>query len=267
MRVDLHNHTYLCKHAVGSMEEYIQKAIEEKIDIFGFSDHNPMDFDKKHRMENEQNIEYIAMFNTLQEKYKNEIKLLFAYEFDFLDTKMNKKLLNCDVDYLIGSVHFIKDIGVGDPTMIRAYEKHDPQFKNKDANSLWEDYFTQIKKMAQSGYFNIVGHMDLVKVLTNDKPGKDIRLIAKDALVAIKKANMSIEINASGLRKRVKEVYPSKLLLQEAFSLGIPITFGSDSHAPIHVGYQKKYCEDLAKSVGYSQCVYYVKKQMISTEF
>ena len=51
MRVDLHNHTYLCKHAVGSMEEYIQKAIEQKIDIFGFSCHNPMEFDKQLRMD------------------------------------------------------------------------------------------------------------------------------------------------------------------------------------------------------------------------
>ncbi|MDE6959160.1 MAG: PHP domain-containing protein, partial [Helicobacter apodemus] len=42
MKVDLHNHTPFCNHATGSMEEYIQKAIEEKIDIFGFSCHNPM---------------------------------------------------------------------------------------------------------------------------------------------------------------------------------------------------------------------------------
>ena len=33
MRVYLHNHTSLCKHASGTMEEYIQKAIKEKIDI------------------------------------------------------------------------------------------------------------------------------------------------------------------------------------------------------------------------------------------
>ncbi|MDE5602362.1 MAG: PHP domain-containing protein, partial [Helicobacter sp.] len=50
MKVDLHNHTSFCNHATGSMEEYIQKAIEEKIDIFGFSCHNPMRFDEKYRM-------------------------------------------------------------------------------------------------------------------------------------------------------------------------------------------------------------------------
>ncbi len=38
MIVDLHNHTILCNHAEGSIEAYVLKAIEEKIDIFGFSD-------------------------------------------------------------------------------------------------------------------------------------------------------------------------------------------------------------------------------------
>lgn len=44
MRIDLHNHTYLCNHAQGSMEEYILKAIELKIDAFkGSGDANATD--------------------------------------------------------------------------------------------------------------------------------------------------------------------------------------------------------------------------------
>ena len=50
MIIDLHNHTILCNHAEGSMEEYIQAAIAKKIDVFGFSDHAPMNFDEAYRM-------------------------------------------------------------------------------------------------------------------------------------------------------------------------------------------------------------------------
>jgi len=50
MLVDLHNHTPLCNHAQGSMDEYIQAAIAKKIRYFGFSDHAPMNFDPKYRM-------------------------------------------------------------------------------------------------------------------------------------------------------------------------------------------------------------------------
>ena len=70
-RVDLHNHTTLCNHADGSMEEYIKKAIELKIDIFGFSEHAPMDFDPKYRMKIEEKDFYEKKVKTLQEKYKN----------------------------------------------------------------------------------------------------------------------------------------------------------------------------------------------------
>ena len=50
LRIDLHNHTYLCNHASGTMEEYVQEAINKGIDIFGFSCHAPMNFDIKYRM-------------------------------------------------------------------------------------------------------------------------------------------------------------------------------------------------------------------------
>ena len=54
MRIDFHNHTFLCNHAKGSMEEYIKKAIENKTKIFGFSDHEPMDFDPRYLMKKEE---------------------------------------------------------------------------------------------------------------------------------------------------------------------------------------------------------------------
>jgi len=267
MRVDLHNHTYLCKHATGIMEDYVQRAIDEKIDVFGFSDHNPMYLDKRHRMEDKYKNDYIDMFNDVKKTFQKDIKLLFAYEFDYLDYGMNTDLLKEKMDYVIGSVHFIKDYMVDDPKMIEAYAKRSLLFKNKDADLLWQDYFEQIKKMAQSGHFNIVGHIDLVKLLTVEQPKKDIRIIVKDALKAIKKSGMSVEINAAGLRKSQKETYPSKKLLEEIYSYDIPITFGSDGHAVDQIGYKKDYCESLAKEVGFTSCVYYEDKQEIITKF
>ena len=77
MRVDLHNHTHLCNHANGTMEEYILQAINEGIDIYGFSDHAPMDFDPKYRMSFEQKQSYETDVLALKDKYKNKIKILF----------------------------------------------------------------------------------------------------------------------------------------------------------------------------------------------
>jgi len=253
MHIDLHNHTPLCNHATGTPREYILKAIEEDIDIYGFSDHAPMDFDQQYRMGFAQMQSYEEEILTLKEEFKDRIDIRLAYEVDFLPDHIDSRVLNAHVDYLIGSVHFINKWGFDNPEFIGEY-------KNRDIDKLWKDYFEAIEAMAKSGSYNIVGHIDLLK-LFNYKPKKDIRLIAKDALTAIKKANMAVEINTAGLRKPVKELYPSKELLQECYNLAIPITFGSDAHKIGDVGFGYSEAQALAKSVGYIQCVSFKNRE------
>jgi histidinol-phosphatase (PHP family) len=98
-------------------------------------------------------------------------------------------------------------------------------------------------------------------------PQKNITDIAKNALLAIKEADMTLELNVAGYRKPIKEAYPSKELLNEAFKLNIPITFGSDAHKPEQVGLFEDEIISLAKSVGYTQCVYYKDRKKIFIDF
>jgi len=116
--------------------------------------------------------------------------------------------------------------------------------------------------MAKTGYFNIVGHLDLIKVF-NYIPKKDIRLIAYNALKAIKKSKMAIELNSAGLRKPAKEIYPSKKLLQIAYELDIPITFSSDAHKIEDIGFGYKEVTEVAKEIGYTKAVTFEEKQQI----
>jgi len=253
MRIDLHNHTPLCNHATGTPREYVLKAISEGIDIFGFSDHNPMDFDKKYRMSFEQMAQYEQEILNLKEEFKEEIDIRLAYEVDFLPEYMDNRVLNANVDYLIGSVHFIDKWGFDNPEFIGEY-------KNRDLDKLWQDYFDAIEAMAKSGYFNIVGHIDLIKVF-NFKPKKEIKIIAKEAIKAIKKSGMAVEINTAGFRKPVKEAYPSREILEMCYENSIPITFGSDAHKIEQIGFAYAQAVDLAKDVGYSSCVSYISKE------
>ncbi|MRI59395.1 MAG: histidinol phosphate phosphatase, partial [Epsilonproteobacteria bacterium] len=111
MRVDLHNHTKLCNHATGEIDDYIQKAIEQGIDIYGFSDHAPMKFDPKYRMSLNQADEYERSVKAAKERYKDSIEILTGYEVDFLPNYLEDRILDADVDYLIGSVHFLPQNG------------------------------------------------------------------------------------------------------------------------------------------------------------
>ena len=246
-RIDLHNHTTRCNHAEGTVDEYIQKAIELGIDIYGFSEHAPMDFDPDYRLAFEEMNAYKDDVLQAKEKYKDEINILLGYEVDWLPGHMDDRVLYADVDYLIGSVHFIDKWSFDNPEFIGGW-------KNKDIDEIWKAYFEATEAMAKSGKFDIVGHLDLIKVFKY-MPKQDTRILAKSALQAIKKSNMVLELNAAGLRKPIGEIYPSRSLLEVAYELDIPITFSSDAHAVDQVGFSYDLVTSLAKDVGYTKAV------------
>ena len=246
-RVDLHNHTTRCNHAKGTIDQYIQKAIALGIDVYGFSEHAPMDFDKHYRLPFDEIQAYTQDILNAKEKYKQDIDILLGYEVDWLPNHMSDTILHAKVDYLIGSVHFIDKWSFDNPEFIGGW-------KTKDIDEIWKAYFEATTAMASSGKFDIVGHLDLIKVFKY-LPKQDIRLLAQKTLKAIKKSNMVLELNSAGLRKPIAEIYPSKTLLEEAYSLNIPITFSSDAHAVEHIGFSYDKVTALAKEVGYTQAV------------
>ncbi len=259
MIVDLHNHTAMCNHADGTIDEYIFQAIKSGTKVFGFSEHAPMDFDTKYRLSFEQMKQYESNILDAKLKYKNDIEILLGYEVDYLPNYMDERVLNAKVDYLIGSVHFIDKWGFDNPEFIGKY-------KDKNIDEIWQKYFDTINEMAQTGLFDIVGHFDLIKVF-KFMPKKNISELAKDALSAIKKADMVLEINMGGYRKPIKEAYPSLELLKLAYMLEIPITFSSDAHAKNQVSLYAKEIVDIAKKVGYTQCAIFRKRKRFMIKF
>ena len=246
-RIDLHNHTTRCNHAEGTIDEYIQRAIALGIDIYGFSEHAPMDFDENYRLPFCDMDAYVSDILIAKEKYKNDIEILLGYEVDWLPGHMDERVLKANVDYLIGSVHFIDKWSFDNPEFIGGWE-------TKDIDEIWKAYFEATEAMAKSGKFDIVGHLDLIKVFKY-LPKQDVRLLAKNVLKAVKASNMVLELNTAGLRKPIGEIYPSPLLLETAYEMNIPITFSSDAHAVDQVGYAYDKVISLAKGVGYTKAV------------
>ena len=250
--IDIHNHTPLCNHAKGTPEEFIKQAIKKGIKIYGFADHAPMEFDYEYRMNFEDMEKYEKEIKNLKEKYKDKIEILIGYEVDFTPL-VDKRVLKRDVDYLIGSVHFLDNWGFDNPEFIKEWER-------RDVDDVYKEYFSKIEKMANSRLFNIVGHIDLVKVFGH-KPKNSIKDLAKNAIKAIKKADMAVEINTAGLRKPVKEAYPSDELLEMILNEGIDITLSSDAHSPEQVGYMLKETIEKLKNIGVNEAVYFKNRE------
>lgn len=257
MNIDLHNHTKRCNHAIGECEEYIHKAIQNKIDIFGFADHAPMEFDKKYRMEVSEIDSYLSEINSLKHKYKNIIDIRVGFEVDFIYNKeylIEQSVINSNVDFLIGSVHFLNNWGFDNEEFLNNYDV-------VNINDAWIEYLESISSMAQSNLFDIVGHFDLLKIF-NNKPSPDLNKYINKTLESIKYSGMAVEINTSGARKMVNEIYPSDDILKLICKMGIPITFGSDAHSPSQVGYMQEEARDKAKSIGFKNAVSFNKREM-----
>ena len=169
---------------------------------------------------------------------------------------MDDRVLDAEVDYLIGSVHFIDEWGFDNPEFIGRYQ-------HEDIDVIWQRYFDQVETMASSNLFDIVGHFDLIKVF-KFMPKSDIVSLASGALDAVAEAGMTMEINVAGYRKPVAEAYPSPALLKAARKRGIPVTFGSDAHTPGQIGLFRNEAEALAREAGYTECAYFRGRKRFS---
>jgi histidinol-phosphatase (PHP family) len=77
----------------------------------------------------------------------------------------------------------------------------------------------------------------------------------------VAESDVAIELHTAGLRKDCREIYPARNILEMAFQKGVPITFGSDAHAPGEVGMNLEDAVELARSVGYTETVRFKQRQ------
>src|SRR5258706_2333311 len=259
---DYHMHTPLCRHATGEPVDYARRALEVGLTEIGFSDHSPMrrdDFDNW-RMRNDQLDEYVEKVRRAQKDFP-QLTIRLALEVDYLpgyEDWIRELAARHPWDYFIGSVHYVSDDwAVDNPQKLS-------EWKNRDAFEVWSVYFERLTMAAETGFFEIIGHADLPKKFGH-RPTRDCTPLYEKFLTAAKKHNCAIELNTAGLRKECKEIYPSREILQLAFQKGVPITFGSDAHAPGEVGMNFTEAVQLAREVGYKGCWQLVqrKKQLM----
>lgn len=261
-RYDYHMHTALCGHAVGSLREYVQQAINIGLKEIGFSDHAPMVHERVHwvTMDMRQLPLYHRLIDEVKEEFSGKIVIKYALEADFIEGYENKTKEIIDsypYDYIIGSVHYVNGWAIDDPLTLE-------RWKTADINQVWRDYFHLLRQSAKSGLFHIIGHSDLPKKFGH-RPTVDMTAEVKKTAEVFKESGVAVEINTAGLRKPIAEMYPSLEYLKIYNQAGVPLTFGSDSHRPEDVGKNFKEAIELAKAAGYREYVSFAKGKIADT--
>ena len=255
---DYHMHTPLCRHAVGEPVDYARQALAAGLTEIGFSDHSPMprdDFDDW-RMLDRQLDEYVAKVRLAQEEFP-QLAIRLALEVDYLpghEVWIRRLAARHPWDYFIGSVHYVSDSwDIDNPAKLS-------EWKKRDAFEVWQAYFDRLTMAAESKLFEIIGHADLPKKF-GIRPARDCAPLYEKFLNAAARSGCAIELNTAGLRKDCREIYPARGLLELAFNKHVPITFGSDAHAPEEAGMNFSEAVALARSVGYTETSRFKSRQ------
>lgn len=165
---------------------------------------------------------------------RGETDLKLGIEADFIagrEDRMANLLEEHDWDFVVGSVHFLRDEAVD-------HAGYDI-WRNRDPDTIWTRYFETLGEAARSGLFDILAHPDLVKVWGDGRPQPDAdpRSYYDLAMDGISESRIAIEVSTAGLRKPVREIYPAPAFLEMCLEAGCPVALSSDAHVPGEVGY------------------------------
>jgi len=261
---DYHMHTPLCRHAVGEPVDYARRALEVGLTEIGFSDHSPMrrdDFDNW-RMKFSELDEYVEKVRRAQKEFP-QLTIRLALEVDYLpghEDWIRELATRHSWDYFIGSVHYVSETwDIDNPAKLS-------EWKSRDTFEVWTAYFERLTMAAASGLFEIIGHADLPKKFGH-RPTQDCTPLYEKFLTAAKQHNCALDINTAGLRKDCQEIYPSREILRLAFAKGVPITFGSDAHAPGEVGLDFAEAIQLTREVGYTHSNRFAGRKVSNAKF
>lgn len=242
MHIDYHTHHERCGHAVGKLEEYLQRGIELGLQQLGLSDHlplihvDPATYYPEMAMPLYELPRYVEECLTLKERYRGIIELRVGLEADYIEgyeEQIRELLSPYPWDYLIGSVHFLGEWDITDYRQVHGWE-------GKAVIEVYRRYYDAVQKSALSGLYDIIGHMDVIKRFgygpQTPEDKAEVNKLELETLKAIADSGIAMELNASGLTKPCAEMFPAEHVLQDALTLGIPLTLGSDAHDPLKLG-------------------------------
>ncbi|WP_169834498.1 histidinol-phosphatase [Paenibacillus donghaensis] len=260
---DLHTHHERCGHAVGSLEDYIEKAIAKDVQILGISDHSPYFFADEDQpypglaMAKSEFSNYVEEIMRLKKKYEGHIELLIGVESDVFKEYIHlygQVYARFPLDYVIGSIHFTSPFKILKGLDWNAASDQERQTEFKRFMEL-----TQL--IIQSNWVNIIGHLDRF----NRGFSSFAEMLAPhmdSILKMLAEKGVALEVNTSGFRN--SEVwYPSMEVIERAHFFGLDVTFASDAHHPDRIGDGWEMVRDILRNIGYKRWVIFRQRRPV----
>ena len=247
LKANYHTHTYLCGHAVGKVEDYVNEAVRLGFKEIGISDHahtpesfmTPFDYDRNglRQMMTDDDFENIYKPAVLKEKERKDIKVFLGLETEYLPKHHDYFVnLRSKLDYLVLGLHFFNHNG-------KTYSTYDDV--DSDVLKIYTD--VAIKAMS-TGLYSIFAHPDLFMYSYNSKKG--FRVFDETCVECTQKIidasikyDIYLEVNANGIQNTFRDfpsytnyLYPREEFWEIVKNSNAKIVIGADAHTPSALG-------------------------------
>ncbi len=253
--IDLHVHTWRCRHATGTAGEYVLAAAAAGIRTLCFTEHLPLapalaaavPGAESYAMPADEFGAYLAdVAEAAAPGAGLGVEVLCGIEADLVAPAVEHArdmVGRHRFDVVLGSVHFIDGWAFDDPGRQEGYAAW-------DTLALWERYFADLVAAARTGIADVMAHVDLVKKFCH-RPETGLEGLYAEVAAELARTGVAVEVNTGGLRKPCREIYPGPDMLAALASAGVPVTIGTDAHAPVEVGAGLPEALTALRAVGY----------------
>ena len=251
---NLHTHTTYAD-GKNAPEELICEAMERGFFSLGFSEHsflaystfpNQLTADKMERYKKE--------IKALKEKYRGKIDVFCGLEVDYYS-----EVDTYDLDYLIGSVHYL-DCGRKILTFDRGWKETCDYVRENFGGSglaFAKKYFETVAMLPERGKIDIIGHFDLIT--KNNETGEIVDTSAKqyldlgyEAIHALKGKIPLFEVNTGAIARGYRSLpYPQMEFLKEFKTCGFGAVITSDCHDKNYMDVHFKEAKELLRAAGF----------------
>lgn len=256
---DLHVHTVFCD-GKSTVDETVQAAISKKMVSVGFSSHSYTFFDTSYCMKKDDSLIYAEAVRSAAEKYAGKIEIFLGIEQDMYGSELESDI---DLDYIIGSAHYIKKDGVYLPVdesaeiMQTAVREH----FGGDYAAYVKCYFETAAEIPKRTNADIIGHFDLVTKFNHeskyfDENSAAYKNAALTALDAVSEKCSVFEMNTGAISRGYRmSAYPSDFILRRAKEIGMKIILSSDSHDCKNLCFGFSQSAERLKNIGFKSIV------------
>ena len=246
MKVDLfsdtHIHTSLCRHASGTMEEYVLSAIEQGLTQLVFLEHLEEGINTSFRtwLTEEDFDVYFEEGQRLQQRYGEQIKIGIGVEVGFnpdCTDLILQRLARRSWDRIGLSCHFFKiDGGEEHLNVLSKNRRTIDRIERYGSKRLLSRYISTLTEAVRCIPADVLCHLDAGLRHQPNLHLEESHLAQIDVLLdEVKRTGMALEINTSGYNYRGLP-FPLPEIIARAATKSIPLALGSDAHSPSEVG-------------------------------